>query len=157
VVFQNRILAALILLSAHFITFGQGINYLPKSSNQQVIHHKYYTLSYIDKYRNAEWVAYKITASMVVGDAKRAAKFTEDTLVVSGTATSKDFVHSGYDKGHLCPAADMKWSQEAMTETFFLSNIVMVQWETESPFRNNVDSLVNLSDSKVESITFSIA
>jgi hypothetical protein len=34
---------------------------------------------------------------------------------------------------------------------------VMVQWETESPFRNNVDSLVNLSDSKVESITFSIA
>jgi hypothetical protein len=38
-----------------------------------------------------------------------------------------------------------------------VNKIVMVQWETESPFRNNVDSLVNLSDSKVESITFSIA
>jgi hypothetical protein len=46
------------------------------------------------------------------------------------------------------------------SQTFGIQNgkiIVMVQWETESPFRNNVDSLVNLSDSKVESITFSIA
>jgi DNA/RNA endonuclease G (NUC1) len=34
----------------------------------------------------------------------------------------KDF-RSGYDRGHMVPAADAKISQGAMDETFFLSNV----------------------------------
>lgn len=30
---------------------------------------------------------------------------------------------SGYDRGHMVPAADAKISQNAMDETFFLSNV----------------------------------
>jgi endonuclease G len=39
------------------------------------------------------------------------------------TATNEDYAKSGYDKGHLAPAGDMKWSDKAMQESFYLSNI----------------------------------
>lgn len=35
----------------------------------------------------------------------------------------KDYVGSGYDRGHLVPAADLKQSQKAMDESFYLTNI----------------------------------
>lgn len=35
----------------------------------------------------------------------------------------KDYFRSGYDRGHQVPAADAKWSQEAMNDTFYLTNM----------------------------------
>jgi endonuclease G, mitochondrial len=99
------------------------INYIPQSANKDIIRHKYYTLSYIDRYKDAEWVAYKIEGYMTVGTAKRSNKFKYDPAVILGSALPVDYLKSGYDKGHLCPAADMKWDAEAMDETFYMSNI----------------------------------
>jgi len=44
-------------------------------------------------------------------------------LPVSFRARLQDYFRSGYDRGHMVPAADAKFSQEAMDETFILSNI----------------------------------
>ncbi|WVR07501.1 hypothetical protein IAU60_004543 [Kwoniella sp. DSM 27419] len=38
-------------------------------------------------------------------------------------AKLQDYFKSGYDRGHMVPAADAKISQQAMDETFYLSNI----------------------------------
>ena len=38
-------------------------------------------------------------------------------------AKLQDYFRSGYDRGHMVPAADAKSSQDAMDETFLLSNI----------------------------------
>lgn len=105
------------------IIYGQEFNYLPHSSNDNIIRHKYYTLSFVSKYRQAEWVAYKLTKEMAEKAGERSNKFTPDPLLPDETNENSAYKNSGYDKGHLCPAADMSWSQEAMDETFYYSNI----------------------------------
>lgn len=38
-------------------------------------------------------------------------------------ATNADYRGSGFDRGHLAAAANHKWSQKAMEDTFYLSNV----------------------------------
>ncbi|WP_302314411.1 DNA/RNA non-specific endonuclease, partial [uncultured Parabacteroides sp.] len=54
---------------------------------------------------------------------ERSNKFVSDPLVKGATATNEDYTRTGYDRGHLAPAGDMKWSAKAMRESFYLSNI----------------------------------
>ena len=106
-----------------FGLFSQNIDLLPTSTTNQVIKHTYYTLSYSEKNEQAEWVAYKLTKDMTVKKVDRSGSFTPDLSVKTGSATNADYKNSGYDKGHLCPAADMSFSETAMKECFYLSNI----------------------------------
>ncbi|KAK0711044.1 hypothetical protein B0H67DRAFT_584068 [Lasiosphaeris hirsuta] len=82
--------------------------------------------SYDRRTRNPHWVAEHITAASLAthsGDRKNSA-FVEDAAVPDKfRAHLKDYFRSGYDRGHQVPAADAKWSQAAMDETFFLSNM----------------------------------
>jgi endonuclease G len=57
------------------------------------------------------------------GGEERSNQFKMDTLVPTGSAKSSDYTKSGYDRGHLCPAADMGFNQKAMFESFMMSNI----------------------------------
>jgi len=97
---------------------------LPKiKQGEVIIKHKYYTLGYNEKYEEADWVAYKLTSEMISGNTKRKNNFRVDPMVSTGSSNPNDYKNSGYDKGHLCPAADMSLSEEAMSETFFMSNM----------------------------------
>ena len=93
------------------------------SSNGVVVKHTYYSLSYIEEHEQPEWVYYLLTADMVNGNAERGDDFRPDAKVKTGSAELSDYKSSGYDRGHLCPAADMKQSDEAMSETFYMSNM----------------------------------
>ncbi|CAK7223674.1 nuclease [Sporothrix eucalyptigena] len=82
--------------------------------------------SYDRRTRNPHWVAEHITpASLAVRDGDRQhSVFVEDAAVPEQfRAKLKDYFRSGYDRGHQVPAADCKWSQDAMNETFFLTNM----------------------------------
>jgi endonuclease G len=59
----------------------------------------------------------------VAGTTKRKNNFREDPLVTTGSASLADYAGSGYDRGHLCPAADNTHSVEAMSESFYMSNM----------------------------------
>lgn len=83
-----------------------------------------YTLSYNDEQKIPTWVAWELTAEEVAGRVKRADEFIVDTdLPVNARSEDKDFRDPRYDRGHMAPAGDMKWSQEAMEESFLLSNM----------------------------------
>lgn len=98
-------------------------NFLPHGTDTLVVSHTYYSLSFIAKHKQAEWVAYRLADSMIIGDAERSSTFRLDSMVPGGSARANDYRNSGYDKGHLCPAADMKWNDQAMKETFLMSNM----------------------------------
>lgn len=68
------------------------------------------------------WVAWELTADETAGDVKRTNRFVSDPGVAA-SATYDDYRGSGYDRGHMAPAGDMKWSREAMDETFYFTNI----------------------------------
>ena len=94
-----------------------------KSTKSQVIEHIGYTVSYNEQRRNPNWVAYELTAAEVDGTEPRGSKFIPDPEVRGRQAEDDDYRNSGWDRGHLAPAADMKWSEQAMDESFYLSNI----------------------------------
>ncbi|MFZ4726822.1 MAG: DNA/RNA non-specific endonuclease [Paludibacter sp.] len=97
---------------------------LPLFTKQDVvIKHIGYTLSYNEKHEQANWVAYELTAAETVKRAKRSNNFRTDNAVKTGSATDEDYKGSGYDRGHLAPAADMGWSTASMEESFFYSNM----------------------------------
>jgi endonuclease G len=110
------------VINFHYV-YAQEFNYLPKSKNGVLVKHKYYALSFIQKYKDAEWVAYKLVDTMLDGSAKRRDNFCVDPLVPGGTAGPNDYPGKDYDKGHLCPADDMNFSQEATDTTFYMSNM----------------------------------
>ena len=71
-----------------------------------------------------EWVTYHLTKENLQGDAKRKDSFRPDSALPKGKRSElEDYKDSGYDRGHMAPAADFKRSDEAMSETFFLSNM----------------------------------
>jgi len=98
-------------------------NYLPTSTTDQIISHDHYTLSYNERYEQAEWVAYELKKEHLTNTNRKRPYFIQDRKVTSKSAHYKNYKNSGYSKGHLCPAGDRKFSEGAFNETFLTSNI----------------------------------
>jgi len=87
-----------------------------------VIEHQYYSISYVEEYEQPEWT-YHIVCKNCYGQSERKNNFREDPLVKTTSAQLSDYKGSGYDRGHLVPAADMNRNETAMSESFYLSNM----------------------------------
>ncbi len=85
--------------------------------------HANYSLSYSEEDEQAEWVAYELTREEVNGKLDRKEGFDEDPTITTKSASPSDYQNSGYDRGHLAPAADMKFDETAMEECFYMSNV----------------------------------
>ncbi len=96
---------------------------LQASLPEQIIEHLAYTVSYNAERHLPNWVAYCLEAHETEGDLARTDKFLPDPLVEGDPVVTKDYAKSGYDRGHMAPAADMRWSEQAMKESFYMTNM----------------------------------
>lgn len=103
---------------------GYELPLFRKNSNEIILKRKGYTASYNPITKLPNWVAWHLTAAHADGDAKRKGNtFHEDTDVPEPRANTYDYIRSGYDRGHMCPAGDNKWNALAMEQTFLMTNI----------------------------------
>ncbi len=98
-------------------------NDLPATS--YVINRAGYSLAYDPRTRNPIYTYEKLSSSSLVGRVSRDnCQFKEDNRIPEiFRSTLKDYQSSGYDRGHLAPAANHKGSYDAMADTFFMSNM----------------------------------
>ncbi|WP_318310387.1 DNA/RNA non-specific endonuclease [Flagellimonas crocea] len=96
---------------------------LPGSTTGVIVNHSYYTFSYSEPHEQAEWVAYILKKEHLTDDDRERPYFIEDPKVSTKSADWRNYRGSGYDRGHLCPAGDRRFSEQAFNETFYTSNI----------------------------------
>ncbi|WP_162415594.1 DNA/RNA non-specific endonuclease [Cyclobacterium roseum] len=96
---------------------------MPDGVSVQIVDHEFYLLGYLESYEQAAWVAYQLSRDELSGPHRRKDVFREDELVTTGSAHPDDYRLSGFDRGHLAPAADFSFSEQAMEKSFFMSNI----------------------------------
>lgn len=97
---------------------------LPKlNPGETVSAHHGYRFSFDPKSHLVRWVAYSLTPDKVRAKiATRSNKFTADRKI-AGSADPADYEGSGYDRGHLAPAEDMRWSKESEDDSFYMTNM----------------------------------
>ncbi|MFI3327694.1 MAG: DNA/RNA non-specific endonuclease [Rikenellaceae bacterium] len=116
---KRGIAAAIIALLSTTIVEAK---YTPKSTGELIVH-THFSLDYNEHHEQPNWVYYTLTKENLSGGEERSNSFKADPKVSTGSAVTADYAKSGYDRGHLCPAADMTQSQTAMRETFYMSNM----------------------------------
>ena len=103
---------------------GLEIPLAPKNTQSLLLKRKAYTVSFNKMTNQPNWVAWCLTDDELSGKVSRSKDFYEDPdLPLMHRVVSEDYKGCGYDRGHMAPAADMKFSARAMRECFYMSNI----------------------------------
>jgi endonuclease G len=105
-------------------------------SNDEVIMHSALALAYDESHEVAKWVAHIILPEVKDGRTTRTNDFRVDPKVKTGTAEEGDYFIKkkgpdgktmfdgfGFDRGHLAPSADFRWNQNALSESYYYSNM----------------------------------
>jgi endonuclease G len=110
---------------------------LPKLvAGDEVVYHSAYALVYSEPYEQAKWVAHIILPDVVNGNEGRSNDFRPDDKIKTGSAIEADYFLKtilpdssfkydgfGYDRGHLAPSADFRYSKKALSESYLYSNM----------------------------------
>ncbi|MGM0649136.1 MAG: DNA/RNA non-specific endonuclease [Bacteroidota bacterium] len=114
----------------------QSAGYPDGATDEEITTHPGLAISYNETHELANWVAHMILPQIEEGNLGRPNDFRPDTTISTGTAVKKDYFLKylqedstyendgfGFDRGHLAPSADYRWSKTAMSATYYYSNI----------------------------------
>ena len=122
-----------------FLILEEDLNEVMKTiipSKKDIIEHHALVISYNEEHEQANWVAHKINKKIIDGNVSRTNNFRVDSQIETGSSEEKDYFLKtklpsgkytydgfGYDRGHLAPSADFKWSKTALSDSYFYSNM----------------------------------
>ena len=95
---------------------------IPADIPSQVKDYEGFRLSFNKDNKTPNWVAWELLASESDGSSSRSNNFWTDPDI-DGCPSKSDYSRSGYDRGHICPSADQKWSRKAMEDCFVMANM----------------------------------
>lgn len=95
---------------------------LPSDLVEQIKEYTGFTVSFNKDNHTPNYVAWELLGTEVSTEIPRSDNFWQDPEII-GCPEHRDYSYSGYDRGHMCPAADQKWSQQAMDDCFVMANM----------------------------------
>jgi endonuclease G len=104
-------------------TISFALNATTHTCHDKLLIHNFHKTCFNTSKKLARWVSYKLSEPMFRGDARRLNNFAIDPLIPNQSPTPSHYQNSGYDRGHLAPAGDMKINQNAMDQSFYMTNI----------------------------------
>ena len=96
---------------------------VPHGMNDTLVRYDAFDVHFNGERGIANCTAYEFVVNELNGTAERSGDFMPDTGV-KGCPSLQDYAGSGMDRGHLVPAADLKWSADAMRQSFLLTNVI---------------------------------
>ena len=95
---------------------------VPHGMNDTLVRYDAFDVHFNGERGIANCTVYEFVVNELNGTAERSGDFMPDTGV-KGCPSLQDYAGSGMDRGHLVPAADLKWSADAMRQSFLLTNV----------------------------------
>jgi len=119
----------IILFVMFFVSMLDAINikdFINKSNCNQIIDKNVFTVCYDYEMKGAKYVAYTLYGDKVnaVNIKKRNSFYTEKTLPKKYRSHTKDYTHSGYDRGHLANDASFDYDKKVVRKTYSMANII---------------------------------
>lgn len=111
------------------------------NDGDDIVRHEGYTAAYNHTTLCPDWVAWELTADEANGNVDGQYSFSRDPDVRFPKASREDYSSSGWDKGHMAPRADMKWSHKALEESYYFTNICPQDHEMNSQAWRKIEEL----------------
>lgn len=106
------------------LSYGGNVAYGLPGGNGVILDKGFFVVLFDTTTFVPRWVSYRLTKEFLGGSAERTDDFRPDPDLSAGKRSElEDYRSSGYDRGHMAPAADFVRSREAMSATFLLSNM----------------------------------
>lgn len=121
----------------------EGLEIPATTPDEDIYQYSGFTSSYNHSTLVPNWVAYELTAEELQGGYEtKSSSFSRDPNVKGRQASREDYSRSGWDKGHMAPKADLRWSEKAYWESHYFTNVCPQNHEMNAGDWNSLEKSV---------------